>query len=107
MGGRVSDIAFDPESPSTFYVGFSTGGLFKTVNDGTTFEAIFEKESVHSIGAVAVAPSDPKTIWVGTGEASDRNTAGWGNGVSLSTDAGETWKRVGLASSRAIARIAV
>ena len=95
MGGRVSDIAFDPEDPYTFYVGLATGGLAKTSNNGGTFQAIFEKEAVASIGAVAVAPSDPKTVWVGTGEANDRNSSGWGDGVYRSTDGGETWANVG------------
>ncbi len=107
MGGRVSDIALDPDDPTTFYVGLGTGGIMKTQNEGVTFEAVFEKEGVASIGAVAVAPSDPKVVWAGTGEANDRNSSGWGDGVYLSKDGGATWVNVGLASSRAIGRIAV
>ena len=107
MGGRVSDIAFDPENPYVFYIGFATGGVAKTSNNGGTFQGVFEKEPVASIGAIAVAPSDPKTVWVGSGEANDRNSSAWGDGVYLSTDAGETWTNVGLKDSRAIARIAV
>jgi photosystem II stability/assembly factor-like uncharacterized protein len=107
MGGRVSDIALDPADPFTFYVGLGTGGLMKTSNNGVTFEAVFEKEAVAAIGAVAVAPSDPKVVWVGTGEANDRNSSAWGNGVYRSTDAGATWSNVGLRGSRAIARIVV
>ncbi len=107
MGGRVSDIALDPENPYGIWVGLATGGVLKSVNNGGSFEAVFEKEPVASIGAVAVAPSDPKTIWVGTGEANDRNSSGWGNGVYRSTDGGTTWTNVGLATSKAIARITV
>jgi photosystem II stability/assembly factor-like uncharacterized protein len=107
MGGRVSDIAVDPSDPDTFYVGLATGGVMKTQDGGFTFRAIFEREAVASIGAVAVAPSDPRVVWVGTGEANDRNSSGWGNGVYRSTDGGETWKHVGLPRSFAIARIAV
>ena len=107
MGGRVSDIALDPENPYVFYIGFATGGVAKTSNNGGTFQAIFAKEPVASIGAVAVAPSDAKTIWVGTGEGNDRNSSGWGDGVYLSTDGGDTWANVGLKSSKAIARIGV
>jgi photosystem II stability/assembly factor-like uncharacterized protein len=107
MGGRVSEIALDPENPYVYYLGFATGGVAKTSNNGGTFQAVFEKEAVASIGAVAVAPSDPKTVWVGSGEGNDRNSSGWGDGVYLSTDGGETWTNVGLKSSRAIARIAV
>jgi photosystem II stability/assembly factor-like uncharacterized protein len=107
MGGRVSDIALDPENPFGFWVGLATGGVMKSVNAGGTFEAVFEKEPVASIGAVAVAHSDPKTVWVGTGEPNDRNSAGWGDGVYRSTDGGATWANVGLGTSKAIARIVV
>jgi photosystem II stability/assembly factor-like uncharacterized protein len=107
MGGRVSDIAYDPSDPYTFYVGLATGGVMKTSNNGGSFEGIFEKEAVASIGAVAVAPSDPKVVWVGTGEANDRNSSGWGNGVYRSTDGGATWTNTGLGTSRAIARIVI
>src|ERR1700730_17110184 len=94
MGGRVSDIAFDPDNPYVFYLGFATGGVAKTSNNGGTFTGIFEKESVASIGAVAVAPSNPKVLWVGTGEGNDRNSSAWGNGVYRSEDGGETWANV-------------
>ena len=107
MGGRVSDIAIDPRNPGLFYVGFATGGLFKTGDNGTTFDPIFDKQPTLFIGAVAVAPSDSDVLWVGTGEANDRNSSGWGNGVYRSTDAGGTWQNVGLKESRTIARIVV
>ena len=107
MGGRVSDIALDPQDPFTFYVGLGTGGLMKTTDNGGSFQGVFDEQAVASIGAVAVAPSDAKVVWVGTGEANDRNSSAWGNGVYRSTDAGETWQHVGLAESRAIARIVV
>lgn len=107
MSGRVSEVAYDPSDPFTFYVALGTGGLFKTTNDGSTFSAVFEKEAVASIGAVAVAPSDPKVVWVGTGEANDRNSSSWGNGVYRSTDGGETWTHAGLAATRFIARVVV
>lgn len=107
MGGRVSSIALDPKDPYTYYVGLGTGGVMKTSNDGATFGAVFEKEQVASVGAVAVAPSDAKQIWVGTGEANDRNSSSWGDGVYRSSDAGGTWTNVGLKNSRTIARIAI
>src|SRR5262249_12133383 len=69
MGGRVAEIALDPQNPFTFYVGLGTGGLMKTTDSGGVFKAVFEEEAVASVGAVAVAPSDPKVVWVGTGEA--------------------------------------
>jgi len=107
MGGRVSAIALDPDDIYTYYVGLGTGGVMKTTNDGATFSAIFEKEPVAAIGAIAVAPSNAKHVWVGTGEANDRNSSSWGNGVYHSTDGGSTWTNVGLKESKTIARIAV
>jgi photosystem II stability/assembly factor-like uncharacterized protein len=107
MGGRVSDISIDPSDPFTFYVALGTGGLMKTSNDGATFGSIFEKEAVAAVGAVAVAPSNAKYVWVGTGEANDRNSSSWGNGVYLSTDGGGSWKNVGLKETKTIARIVV
>lgn len=107
MGGRVSDISIDPRNAGVFYVGLGTGGLFKTGDNGASFDAIFDKESTLSIGAVAVAPSDSDVLWAGTGEANDRNSSGWGNGVYRSSDGGSTWQNVGLKESRAIGRIIV
>jgi photosystem II stability/assembly factor-like uncharacterized protein len=107
IGGRVSDIALDPHNPFVFYVGLAHGGVFKTEDNGVSFDPIFDKQPVLSIGAVAVAPSDSTVIWVGTGEANDRNSSGWGNGVYRSTDGGENWQNVGLKESRAIGRIVV
>src|SRR4029450_5076565 len=86
MGGRVSDIAFDPRNPFIFYVGLGHGGVFKTNDNGVSFEPIFDKQPMLSIGAVALAPSDSDVIWVGTGEANDRNSSGWGDGVYRSND---------------------
>src|SRR5262245_37874677 len=91
MGGRVSDIAIDPRNPFVFYVGLGHGGVFKTNDNGVTFQPIFDKQPMLSIGALAVAPSDSEMIWVGSGEANDRNSSGWGEGVYRSSDGGETW----------------
>ena len=107
MGGRVSDIAIDPRNPFVFYVGLGHGGVFKTNDNGVTFDPIFDKQPVLSIGAIGIAPSDSDVVWVGTGEANDRNSSGWGNGVYRSTDGGENWQNVGLKDSRAIGRIVV
>src|SRR5262252_3099635 len=107
MGGRVSDIVIDPRNPFVFYVGLGHGGVFKTNDNGVTFQPIFDKQSMLSTGALAVAPSDSDVVWVGTGEANDRNSSDWGDGVYRSTDGGETWQNVGLKDSRAIARIVV
>ncbi|HEX9106169.1 MAG TPA: hypothetical protein VF832_03055, partial [Longimicrobiales bacterium] len=107
MGGRVADIALDPKDPFTFYVALARAGVLKTSDDGATWSAIFADQPVSSIGAIAVAPSDAKVVWVGTGEADDRNTAQWGDGVYRSSDGGGKWTHVGLEESRSIARIVV
>jgi photosystem II stability/assembly factor-like uncharacterized protein len=107
MGGRVSDIAGDPADPSTVYVALGTGGLLKTINSGTTWHAVFADQPVASVGAVAVAPSNPKIVWVGTGEGNSRNSSSWGDGVFRSTDAGKTWTHLGLADTHDIPRIVV
>ncbi len=105
MGGRVSDIALDPTDPWTFYVASAHGGLLKTTDNGGSFTGVMDDQQVSSMGAVAVAPSDAKVVWAGTGEANDRNTSGFGDGVYRSTDGGGSWTHVGLDGTRAIARI--
>jgi photosystem II stability/assembly factor-like uncharacterized protein len=107
MGGRVSAVALDPADPATFYVGLGTGGIMKSTNAGASFAAIFEKENVAAIGDIAVAPSAAKVVWVGSGEANDRNSSSWGDGVYKSEDAGTSFKRLGLPGSKSIARIVV
>ena len=104
MGGRVSDIAIDPRNPFVFYVALGHGGVFKSNDNGVSFDPVFDKQPMLSTGAVAIAPSDSDVIWVGTGEANDRNSSDWGDGVYRSTDGGENWQNVGLKNSRAIAR---
>ena len=107
MGGRVAAIALDPTDPWTYYVGLGTGGIVKTTDNGATFKGIFEHEAVAAIGALAVAPSNHAVVWVGTGEANDRNSSSWGDGVYRSADSGKTWTNVGLKASKTIARIVV
>ncbi|MBW3535454.1 MAG: hypothetical protein KY453_09610, partial [Gemmatimonadetes bacterium] len=107
MGGRVDDIAVVESDPRVFYVGFATGGLWKTVNAGTTFEPVFDMQGTGSVGAVAVAPSDPRVVWVGTGEANNRQSSSFGNGVYRSADGGATFDHVGLAGTQSIGRIVV
>lgn len=107
MGGRVVDLAIVENDPSTIFVATASGGLWKTSNNGTTFTPVFERESTVSLGAVAVAPSDPNTVWVGTGEANPRNSVSWGDGVYQSTDSGKTWKHCGLKDTAHIGRIVI
>src|SRR5262249_38788477 len=107
MGGRVSDIAIDPRNPFAFYVALGHGGVFKSNDSGVSFDPIFDKQPVMSIGAIAVAPSDSDVIWVGSGEANDRDSSDWGDGVYRTSDGGEHWNNVGLKESRCIARVVV
>lgn len=108
MGGRVDDLAVLESNPAVFYVGTATGGLWKTVNNGTTWEVLFDDlEDAVSIGDVAINPSDANTVWVGSGENNNRQSGSWGNGVYKSTDGGVTWKHMGLPGSMHIARIIV
>ena len=107
MGGRVDDIAVDENNPSTIYVGFATGGLWKSTNNGTTWLPIFDKYPVSSIGDIALAPSNPDIIYVGTGEANNRQSSSFGAGVYKSTDGGKEFVYLGLKETQSIARIVV
>lgn len=106
-GGRVTSVAGIPGHPDTFYVGAAAGGVWKTVNGGTSWKAVFKHESTATIGAIAIAPSNPDVVWVGTGEGNIRNDITDGDGVYLSTDAGHSWRHVGLANAGQISRIVV
>ncbi len=107
MGGRVADLAVVESDPRIFYVGFGAGGVWKTLNDGMTWDPVFDDQPTASIGAVTVAPSNPNVVWVGTGEPQNRQSSPWGIGVFKSTDAGATWSDMGLEDTRHISRIAI
>jgi photosystem II stability/assembly factor-like uncharacterized protein len=107
MGGRVDDIAVVESNPSIIYIGFATGGLWKSTNNGTTWASLFEKYPVSSIGDIAIAPSNPDVLYVGTGEPNNRQSSSFGAGVYKSTDAGKTFEYVGLKETQTIARIVV
>ncbi len=107
MGGRIDDFAVVESNPHIVYVATASGGVWKTTNDGTTWEPLFDKQPVSSIGAIALAPSDPSILWVGTGEANNRQSSSWGDGVYKSMDAGKTWNNMGLAETEHIGRIAI
>src|SRR6266403_6305459 len=95
-GGRVTAVVGIPGKPNVYYVGAAGGGVFLTQDGGLSWKPIFEKESTASIGAIALAPSNPNLIWVGTGEKNIRNDVITGKGVFFSPDAGATWKHMGL-----------
>lgn len=107
MGGRIDDFAVAETDPKTIYLGAAAGGVWKSVDGGMTWKSVWDIEPNPSIGALAVAPSNPSVIYVGTGEANNRQSASWGNGVYRSTDAGNTWTHVGLDDTQAIGRIVV
>ena len=106
-GGRVPAVAGVPGQPFTYYVGSADGGLFRTNDGGITWKALFQHETVASIGEVAVDPSNPDILWVGTGESKARNDVSFGNGVYRSTDGGTHWKHMGLDATSQICRILV
>ncbi len=108
MSGRIAAVdAVDETGRITVFVGAASGGLWKSLNGGTTYKPVFDREDVQSIGAVAIDPSNSKTVWVGTGEAWTRNSVSVGDGVYKSTDGGENWTNVGLKDSEHIAKILV
>ncbi len=107
QSGRFVDFAVPLQKPNTFYAATASGGLWKTENNGQTFEPLFENEKVFSIGDIAVAPSDPDILWLGSGEANNSRSTYWGDGVYLSRDAGKTWTNMGLRETHHIGRIVV
>ena len=107
MGGRIDDFAVVESNPFVYYVAAASGGVWKTTNNGTTFEPIFDSYPVSSIGDIAVSQSDPNVVWVGTGEPNNRQSSSWGDGIYKSTDAGKTFTNVGLKQTHTIARIVI
>jgi photosystem II stability/assembly factor-like uncharacterized protein len=108
MSGRIAAVAAVNENGRlTVFVGAASGGVWKSVNGGTTFKSVFDRQSVQSIGAVAIDPSNSKIVWVGTGEAWTRNSVSIGDGIYKSTDGGENWANMGLKDSEHIAKILV
>ena len=105
--GRVSDVDIDPKNPNTWYVATASGGLFKTENRGNTFTPIFDEYGSYSLGAVKVDPKDSNIVWLGTGENNNQRSVAFGDGVYKSTDAGKTWKRMGLENSEHIQNIMI
>lgn len=107
QGGRILRIVAHKDQPYTFYVVTASGGLWKTKNNGTTFESLFDHQNTIAIGDMAVASSDPNILWVGTGTAASGRISLLGDGVYKSTDGGKTWQNMGLENTRHIGRIAI
>src|SRR5215471_12664042 len=106
-GNRTSAVVGVPGDPNTYYVGAASGGVWKSTDGGVHWRSVFDAMKAQSIGSIAIAPSDPNVIWVGTGESFIRSNVSLGDGVYRSTDAGKTWKRMGLEKTGRIARVIV
>ena len=108
MSGRVAALdAIQEGKRLTVYIGAASGGVWKSVNSGTTYKPVFDKQPVQSIGALAIDRKNPKTVWVGTGESWTRNSTSVGDGVYKSTDGGDNWTHMGLRESERISKIAI
>src|ERR671922_21216 len=107
MGGRIADVEGVPGDANVVYVASASGGLWKTTNGGVTWKPIFERQGTLSIGDIALAPSNPDVVWVGTGESAVRNSVSFGDGVYKSTDGGKTWQHMGLKDTERISAIAI
>ena len=105
--GRVADIAVHPTNRSTWYVAAAAGGVWKTVNAGTTFEPVFDSQGSFAIGCITIDPSNPNIVWVGSGENNNQRVVGYGDGVYRSLDGGKSWDNMGLKLSEHIGRIIV
>jgi photosystem II stability/assembly factor-like uncharacterized protein len=105
--GRISDLAVNPDNPSEYYVGVASGGLWKTVNHGTTFKPIFDDQPVFSIGCLAMDPNNSNVLWVGTGENNTQRNLAYGDGVYKTTDGGKSFTNMGLKTSSQIGKIMI
>lgn len=105
--GRIADIAIHPENENIWYVAVGSGGVWKTMNSGTTWASLFDDQPSYSIGCVTIDPNNPHTIWVGTGENVGGRHAGFGDGIYVSHDDGKTWKNMGLKNSEHLSKIIV
>ncbi|MCZ4407556.1 glycosyl hydrolase [Cryomorphaceae bacterium 1068] len=105
--GRIADIAVNPDKPHEFYLAIASGGIWKTINNGTTFEPIFDGEGSYSTGCITMAPSNSSVVWVGSGENNNQRSVAYGDGVYKSTDGGFSWKNMGLKESEHIGMIAI
>ncbi len=107
MGGRIDDIAVSESDPNIIYVGYAVGGVFRSENNGTTFEPVFQTYGTASIGDIAIHPTNPDIVYVGTGEPNNRQTTSFGDGIYKSTDGGKTFSNIGLRETQSIARILI
>jgi len=107
MGGRIDDIAVSESDPNIIYIGYAVGGVFKSENNGTSFEPVFQTYDVASIGDIAIHPTNPNIVYIGTGEANNRQTNSFGHGIYKTTDGGKTFANIGLEDTQSIGRIVI
>jgi photosystem II stability/assembly factor-like uncharacterized protein len=107
MGGRIDDVEVSESNPSIIYIGYAAGGIFKSVNNGTTFEPVFDTYEVASIGDLAIHPRNPDVVYAGTGEANNRQSSTYGAGIYKTTDGGKTWRLMGLRETQTISRVVI
>src|SRR6202140_4828975 len=105
--GRVTSVAVNPKNKFEYYVGVASGGVWKTVNDGTTWTPVFDNEKSYSTGWVTLDPNDASVVWVGSGESNSQRSVGYGDGIYRSDDGGKNWQNVGLKKSEHIGRVVV
>ena len=105
--GRISDFAVNPDNTKEYYVAVSSGGVWKTINSGTTYTPIFDGEGSYSIGCVTLDPNNSNIVWVGTGENNNQRSVAYGDGVYKSIDGGKKWKNMGLKNSEHIGKILI
>jgi photosystem II stability/assembly factor-like uncharacterized protein len=105
--GRVMSIAVNPKNKFEYYVGVASGGVWKTVNDGTTWAPVFDDQGSYSIGWVALDPNDASVVWVGSGESNSQRSVGYGDGIYRSDDGGKNWQNLGLKKSEHIGRVVI
>ena len=105
--GRIADIAVNPANPSEYYVASASGGVWKTINAGITYEPVFDGEGSYSIGCIVLDPNNSNVVWVGSGENNSQRSVSYGDGVYKSENGGRTWKNMGLKASEHIGRIVV
>src|SRR5689334_12310999 len=107
MGGRLDDIEVSLSDPNIIYIGYAVGGVFKSTDNATSFQPIFQTYGSASIGDIAIHPTNPDIVYVGTGEPNNRQTSSFGDGLYKTTDGGRTFTKIGLAETQTIARIVI
>jgi photosystem II stability/assembly factor-like uncharacterized protein len=107
ISGRIVDLAVNPRDKKVWYIGVAAGGVWKTINAGTTWTPVFDNQSTYSIGTITIDPKNPNTVWVGTGENNAQRAVAYGDGVYRSTDGGRSWQNMGLRESEHIGKIII